>query len=344
MPSLQVAYDFVVEKCNDPNVRYSQAHREGEIIDGLQYYDCTSLLAAALTEGGFYEENPWFSWDITIWLERAGWKQYDPAAVEWKNGDIVDNPDHDEMVYDGPNKITMGAKSDSYPPQDQVAISKYPSDPSYWTSLWRYEEEEPPYPSSWIAKNEYLTQSEMENNALLVTKYLRNSGWTDAAIAGVLGNMQSESTINPGIWQNLIEGEGGGGGYGLVQWTPWTNVTNYLDQWGLAWDDGDGQMRWIVEVTPQVGQWIPTSAYDYSWSQFTTWTGTPEDAASAFLRNFERPADIPGTEPGRREQAAWWYNYIEGTPEPPDPPDPPDPPEPTPVTVPLWLLFKMKGR
>ena len=36
MPSLQVAYDFVVEKCNGPNVRYSQAHREGEIIDGLK--------------------------------------------------------------------------------------------------------------------------------------------------------------------------------------------------------------------------------------------------------------------------------------------------------------------
>lgn len=183
----------------------------------------------------------------------------------------------------------------------------------------------------WISGNRFLDMSEMQNNADLVCNYLRQAGWTDPAIAGILGNMQSESSINPGIWQGLIPGEGGGGGYGLVQWTPWTNVTNYLDQWGLSWDDGDGQMRWIVEITPVYGQWIPTSAYPQSWEEFTKWTGTPEDAASAFLRNFERPADIPGTEPGRREQATYWFSYIQGV-------------TPTPTgKVPIWLLFKIRG-
>ena len=55
----------------------------------------------------------------------------------------------------------------------------------------------------------------MQNNAVLLWSYFKAQGWTLNAVAAMLGNMQSESTINPGIWEGLDPFVGG---YGLVQW------------------------------------------------------------------------------------------------------------------------------
>ena len=162
--------------------------------------------------------------------------------------------------------------------------------------------------ASWIKGNKYLSQSEMENNAKIIYTYLKNKGWTLNAISGMLGNMQVESSINPAIWQGLIEGSGGGGGYGLVQWTPWTNFTDWADDNGYAWDDGDAQLKWIDEVTTSFGQWIATSSYNFSFAAFKTSTQTPEYLASAFLKNFER-AGVEKEET-RKTNARNWYNYL----------------------------------
>lgn len=42
-----------------------------------------------------------------------------------------------------------------------------------------------------------MVQSQMEVNATYIWSYLYNEGWTKEAVAGMLGNMQSESAINP---------------------------------------------------------------------------------------------------------------------------------------------------
>lgn len=160
---------------------------------------------------------------------------------------------------------------------------------------------------AWIQGNRYLSHSEMENNAIIVRDYLTSKGWTKNAIAGLLGNMQSESTINPGIWQSLNENNLSGG-FGLVQWTPATNFTEWADSLGLAWTDGNAQLRWIDEQTTAFGQWIPTTDYPFSFSEFKTSTQTPEYLASAFLKNFER-AGVE-VEAQRRSQANEWYSFI----------------------------------
>lgn len=49
-----------------------------------------------------------------------------------------------------------------------------------------------------------LTMTQMEVNATYIWGYLNNQGWTLNAVAGMLGNMQSESAINPGRWQSDI--------------------------------------------------------------------------------------------------------------------------------------------
>lgn len=42
-----------------------------------------------------------------------------------------------------------------------------------------------------------LNQQQMEINARYIWNYLQAQGWTLNAVAGMLGNMQSESSINP---------------------------------------------------------------------------------------------------------------------------------------------------
>ena len=66
----------------------------------------------------------------------------------------------------------------------------------------------PPTPTSWIYHAGANSQSEMENNANMVINFYRNQGVADETIAGILGNMQAESTIQP-----LLTEAGGGGGY-----------------------------------------------------------------------------------------------------------------------------------
>ena len=42
-----------------------------------------------------------------------------------------------------------------------------------------------------------LNMSQMEINAIYIWRALSSQGWTLNAVAGMLGNMQSESSINP---------------------------------------------------------------------------------------------------------------------------------------------------
>ena len=177
---------------------------------------------------------------------------------------------------------------------------------------------------AWIAKNSPLTQAEMENNAKEVFYGLKGRGWTNEAIAATLGNMQAESLINPGAWQNYIVGSGGGGGYGLVQWTPRTHFTDYADRWGVAHDDGNAQLRWIDEITVPFGQWVSTAAYPMSFPAYKVSTEAPEYLSTVFLYNFERPAEYNIVT--RQTYARRWYDFIQTLPER--------------QGIPIWLLFK----
>lgn len=94
---------------------------------------------------------------------------------------------------------------------------------------------------AWTISNNYLTESQMQGNALEVYNFFSARGWTLNAIAGMLGNMERESNINPGLWQSLNYGNYSGG-YGLVQWTPATNYTDWASANGYSITDPQGQM------------------------------------------------------------------------------------------------------
>ena len=154
----------------------------------------------------------------------------------------------------------------------------------------------------------YLTYNQMKVNAKYIYECLKDKGWTLNAVAGMLGNMQRESTLNPGIWQNNDVGNTTGG-YGLVQWTP---ATKYID-WLLPGSDAstmDNNISRILYELENNLQWISTELYPMSFEEKKKSTGRPEDLASVFLYNYERAGVSAENE--RRENALNWYLYLGG--------------------------------
>lgn len=172
--------------------------------------------------------------------------------------------------------------------------------------------------------NRYLTRSEMEGNAEFIASVFLQNGWSVNAIAAMLGNMESESGINPGIYENL-DNTSTSNGFGLVQWTPNTKYKTWADENGYGSDYGDivGQVARIRYELENGIQWIATNTYPMSFKEFSTSTESPETLAQAFLYNYERPASLD--QPNRSTQAREWYEFIaELNPDTPTP-------EPTPT-------------
>lgn len=181
---------------------------------------------------------------------------------------------------------------------------------------------------AWISKNSPTTLAEMQNNALMVAEYWGRSAIEvkPNALYGMLGNMQAESGINPGAWQGYVVNYNRG--YGVVQWTPATNFTNWATANGYEITSGEAQMK-RIEYEYNAGiQYYKTSAYPLTFAQYMQSDESPEYLASAWMHNYERPNSY-AQEGQRRANARYWYNYfnnIEPNPYPPNPDPTPDPP------------------
>lgn len=188
----------------------------------------------------------------------------------------------------------------------------------------------------WIAKEGvelYLTQSEMENNATIFYNIFSAYGYTLESICGMLGNIQQECTINPALKQ----GESTELGWGLIQWTPSTELTDYADSQGKNWTDGNLQCELINREVLEGfgGRWLPTREYPYSGEEFSKLTDVAE-SCKAFLYERER-AGKPMLE-YRLEYTSNWYTFLSGKPpEPPEPPEPPTPAKPKKMSIFLML-------
>nr|WP_276612164.1 phage tail spike protein [Lactococcus lactis] len=135
------------------------------------------------------------------------------------------------------------------------------------------------------------------------------AGFSKQAAAALLGNAQGESDANP----TADEGGGPPGfGYGVWQWTDSSGASsgrvymiNLMTRAGVT-DNPDtitAQFKLLMWHSPN-GQWIATSSYPYSWTQFMTLTNI-NTATQAFVANFERPLN------GHPERSTWaqeWYN------------------------------------
>ena len=181
----------------------------------------------------------------------------------------------------------------------------------------------------WIAEDRYLNQSEQENNANIIINYYRSIGLNDSTIAAILGNMQAESTLSP-----VLTERGGGGGYGLVQWTPQSVLINHCSTLGLSpYTSGDVQIQVIIqEITgsSSVREWYTSSGFisnyyisgatsdmvGISGSDFlnNTMNWGPDKLAVMFMAGYERPSYAPNINhyQNRMQNALNWFEYMGG--------------------------------
>lgn len=338
MSDINTAYRWAIEKCNAANVGYSLTYRDQQTVNGITYYDCSSFIWYALIAGGFdcVTANGGSAWPFVTStmgavLQALGFVSI-PLTTPCVAGDILVHNHgsaggHTEMVFAGGTETarTMGAHSASRPLADQVSInSGYVSfSAAGWEELYRYGGG---VAYDWNNKQTggYLkTDPEAQENVMKIVSVLAPHGWTINAIAGMVGNIEAESGLNPWRWEgdtvNLSNG------YGLFQYTPATNyindagaqaltgfAPNYPQGSGGA-DDGTAQLLFMLLNSVQGGaQYIPTAAYPETFTQFQTSTKSPEYLASAWLKNFER-AGVE-VEAARRANAAYWYDFIAANP------------------------------
>lgn len=143
--NLQGFINWCIEKCNDPNVGYSQAYRAEQTVNGITYYDCSSFVWYGLAHNDFDIEatgHSDYAFDTAAMptdLPKMGWAEIDRNG-ELKPGDIGVSSDHTEVVYTGGNgeAVFMGAHSSSYPLAEQVSISDFTSQGTRFEHIYRF--------------------------------------------------------------------------------------------------------------------------------------------------------------------------------------------------------------
>ena len=170
------------------------------------------------------------------------------------------------------------------------------------------------YGMEYFTDNMYTTREQRTMNAkyayYFMQKYL--GGWTVESIAAMCGNWESESGINPGIWEHLDYGNMNTG-YGLVQWTPASKMIDWANAEQLDWMDmATNLMR--IEYELQNGlQWEVSGLYPMTFRQFQYSHLPPFRLAGAFCINYENATSPDLHERGT--QANNWWRYFQTLPK-----------------------------
>ena len=83
---INMAYNLVIQACNDPYIGYSQASRTSIQlgVNHRTYCDCSSLMAWACYQAGAWPSNPWFSTiDEPTYLQQAGFTRMAANSTPW---------------------------------------------------------------------------------------------------------------------------------------------------------------------------------------------------------------------------------------------------------------------
>lgn len=179
--------------------------------------------------------------------------------------------------------------------------------------------------SEWVGGNNYLTETQMQQNATNVFNWAILRNWTYNAIAAILANMETESNINPQLWESLTVNLERG--YGLTQWTPATKLIDWCALQGYNFSDGDAQLERIQWEIDNKQQWFrnpkaPIKDPPISFAEWTVSNLPVSRLTNYFLWYYEHPAET--IQPIRAERAAKWYKFITGLDPDPDPEPYPD--------------------
>ena len=135
-----------------------------------------------------------------------------------------------------------------------------------------------------------------------VYNYLSQQGFNDAAICGILANIQHESNFNPNALGD------GGTSYGICQWhnSRWDRLKNYCSQNGLDSTTLDGQLSYLV--------WELQNNYPSVYNNVKSVPNTAQgayDAAYEWTVHFEIPANKEASGQNRGNTAInnYWSTY-----------------------------------
>lgn len=179
-----------------------------------------------------------------------------------------------------------------------------------------------------------LQEEQQKANAEYIYNFLKKQGWTVEAICGVLGNMQKESSMNPGAWQYW---ENQSYGFGLAQWSeskeflefahldtvqaselsersPQKMMDAQLDYLMKSLNaDTDGvECRWLVPADEKYYK-FPLSDDDLknmTVKEFSQSTDDYKELAMVFHASYERSGDDKDGIQKRVDYAETWYLYF----------------------------------
>lgn len=168
-------------------------------------------------------------------------------------------------------------------------------------------------------------------NMNVIYNFFIQQNWTPNAIAGMLGNMMVESSVNPWWfehhnldWSNPSAILADTGGMGLTQWTPCEKYYQWAIDSNLDPESGYTMCERIVYESQNNLQWSLENYGNHTWNDFITSTEPAWILADVWCWAYERPGDPDMTQ--RWENATWCFQHING------------------FTLPLPVLFSINKR
>ena len=142
-----------------------------------------------------------------------------------------------------------------------------------------------------------------------IWNYFRSLGYSENAVAGMLGNVQQESSFNPAAVNP------NGPSYGLFQWQGdrWNRYKAYADSKGVDWTDVQTQLEFAAAELEGKGRFGAESQIQEPWTaDYNRWlnASSAEEASDAWGDFFERYRD--STAGLRRQYSRAWYNQFSG--------------------------------
>ena len=139
-----------------------------------------------------------------------------------------------------------------------------------------------------------------------IYNYLSQKGFNDAAISGILANIQHESGFDPTALGD------GGTSYGICQWHlgRWDNLKSYCSENNLDVNSVEGQTAYLV--------WELENNYPSVYEKIKNVPNTEQgayDAAYEWTVNFEIPdnKEQRGQDRGNTAMADYWPTYSSGS-------------------------------
>lgn len=136
-------------------------------------------------------------------------------------------------------------------------------------------------------------------------KAFTQMGWTPADACAAIGNFQYESG---GLHIGAVE-QGGGGGWGLAQWTPKSSGQSVADAHHWNFNTAEGQCQ-VVAYQCNSGDWISSGTPDGDGKSFNDFKNCKDinEAAKMFADDFERPkkAALDASLSQRQQDAKQW--------------------------------------